>query len=337
MFRFSRVPRRCVQPTLHRRTLVTELSHSFLDLASALPYPNGVPPYATTIILTTVAIRCAILPATIWSKREKRKHDAIIIPNIPRLNREAHEEAIRQLSKKGVIGDKETLKQLIIARRKRLVAQDVKTLCLKHGLHPRAAWFAPIVVQLPIFFLATWVFYDACTAGSPLEMESFATLSTLTRPDATMTLPVLYGFITMIDIESSGWRLPAENPVLATPSKDPQTQPEFKFRVQPVIKSFFRVTAIVRIVFASLAPGGVVIYWLTSSLFNCLQGWVFSWLGSRNVAAPRPRPAQSTPTKPRIQASNPVRPTPVAQITNTKNVTLGNANQKPKTSKPKKK
>ena len=58
------------QQTKHR-TLWTQslqtLTEGFLDLAIALPYPLSFPPYASTIILTTIATRTLFtLPFSIW-------------------------------------------------------------------------------------------------------------------------------------------------------------------------------------------------------------------------------------------------------------------------------
>ena len=54
-----------------RRTYVTTvvqyISGEFLDLAIALPYPLSWPPYASTIILTTVISRLVFtVPFSIW-------------------------------------------------------------------------------------------------------------------------------------------------------------------------------------------------------------------------------------------------------------------------------
>lgn len=58
------------QQTKHR-TLWTQsiqtLTNGFLDLAIALPYPLSFPPYASTIVLTTVLTRALFtLPFSIW-------------------------------------------------------------------------------------------------------------------------------------------------------------------------------------------------------------------------------------------------------------------------------
>jgi mitochondrial inner membrane protein COX18 len=42
------------------------LCDGFLDLAVALPLPPSLPPYSTTIILTTLVTRVALLPIAIW-------------------------------------------------------------------------------------------------------------------------------------------------------------------------------------------------------------------------------------------------------------------------------
>lgn len=46
---------------------IQTLTNGFLDLAIALPYPLSFPPYASTIVLTTVLTRALFtLPFSIW-------------------------------------------------------------------------------------------------------------------------------------------------------------------------------------------------------------------------------------------------------------------------------
>lgn len=65
-----------VRPTAHKRTLwsasdLQTLTSGFFDLATALPYPLSWPPYASTIILTTVISRIVFtLPGSIWVRQD---------------------------------------------------------------------------------------------------------------------------------------------------------------------------------------------------------------------------------------------------------------------------
>ncbi len=54
---------------IQQRKFMQGLCDGFLDLALALPLPPSLPPYATTIILTTVITRVALLPIAIWVRR----------------------------------------------------------------------------------------------------------------------------------------------------------------------------------------------------------------------------------------------------------------------------
>lgn len=68
--RASRWPPRRPIP---RRTFISSalqgLSDGFLDLAIALPFPPGWPPYASTIILVTVATRLVFtVPFSVWAR-----------------------------------------------------------------------------------------------------------------------------------------------------------------------------------------------------------------------------------------------------------------------------
>lgn len=45
---------------------LTPAANEFLDLATALPFPPSLPPYASTIVLGTVLLRLAFLPTVLW-------------------------------------------------------------------------------------------------------------------------------------------------------------------------------------------------------------------------------------------------------------------------------
>lgn len=62
----SPFPPRYGQAPAGRRLFMQNLCNGFLDLAAALPIPPSLPPYSTTIILTTVFARFALLPVVIW-------------------------------------------------------------------------------------------------------------------------------------------------------------------------------------------------------------------------------------------------------------------------------
>lgn len=70
VFRGLKTPHRRV-PVGRPRTFVSStlqtVSEGFLDLAIALPYPESLPPYSTTIILATVVTRLVFtVPFSIW-------------------------------------------------------------------------------------------------------------------------------------------------------------------------------------------------------------------------------------------------------------------------------
>jgi hypothetical protein len=62
-----------------------------------------------------------------------------------------------------------------------------------------------IVPQLIVFMATTQVLHFACQPPTPLDSESFFTLSTLIHPDTTTVLPVALGLITLINFETMHW------------------------------------------------------------------------------------------------------------------------------------
>jgi len=63
------------QGPVHRRRFMQGVCDAFLDLAIALPFPAALPPYSTTIILTTVVARVALLPVAIWVGQCQNIHE----------------------------------------------------------------------------------------------------------------------------------------------------------------------------------------------------------------------------------------------------------------------
>lgn len=63
----------------------------------------------------------------------------------------------------------------------------------------------PAVTQLPLFVLSTIFFSNLAVRPTPLDSESFLTLSSLARPDPTATLPIALGLTTLANVETAHW------------------------------------------------------------------------------------------------------------------------------------
>lgn len=66
----------------------------------------------------------------------------------------------------------------------------------------------PALTQLPLFVLST-IFFQGLTSSpsslTGLKDENFLTLTSLTRPDATATLPIALGLVTLGNVETANW------------------------------------------------------------------------------------------------------------------------------------
>ncbi len=63
--RLASQPHHGIRVPIPRRNL-SSVANSFLDFATAIPYPTAFPPYSSTIILVTVLTRIALLPIATW-------------------------------------------------------------------------------------------------------------------------------------------------------------------------------------------------------------------------------------------------------------------------------
>lgn len=192
----------------------------------------------------------------------------------------------------------------------------------------------PAIAQLPVFVLGTVMLQRLSVAPTPFDSESFLTLTTLMHPDATLTLPVVLGMLTMANVESSNWlmnaaerervrRIEEHNAKVIAQGDQP------KIRPKSVIKSVLRILSVARIVICAMMPGvsedplhnlspflivsfqSVAIYWVTSAAFGLLQTWFFDWQDIRRrrrkgaTLMPPPIPGQSIkPTQPRPVGPN---------------------------------
>jgi mitochondrial inner membrane protein COX18 len=94
---------------------------------------------------------------------------------------------------------------------------------------------------------------------TPFDSESFLTLTSLAHPDPTMTLPVVLGIITLVNVESSRWWMTEEekerekkvNQWNAEKRAQGHTIIEPKKHVQSVL----RLLSVGRILLGALVPG----------------------------------------------------------------------------------
>ncbi|KAG6873756.1 hypothetical protein C0995_011575 [Termitomyces sp. Mi166 len=306
----------------NRRFFLQNLCNEFLDLAVALPIPPELPAYSTTIILTTIVARFVLLPVSIWGKRRAVRMEEHALPELEKMKPIVSKQVFEVMKSKGVRGDKEYLKKYhkersIEALTVAQLTQIRKDLFKRYSCSPIPSILAPPIVQLPVFVLGTVMLQRLSLEPTPFDSESFLTLTTLTHPDPTLTLPIVLGMLTMANVESSNWFMNAaeRERVRKIEEQDAKALAEGgqpKIRPKSVIKSGLRILSVARIAVCAMMPGSVAIYWVTSAAFGLLQTWFFDWQDlrrrRRKAAKPFPRPVQLIqPTQPRLVVPKPTK------------------------------
>ncbi|KAG6890555.1 hypothetical protein C0992_000815 [Termitomyces sp. T32_za158] len=286
------------------------------DIAVALPIPPELPAYSTTIILTTIIARFALLPVSIWGKRRAVRMEEHALPELERMKPRVYKHVFEAMQSKGIRGDKEHLKKYHKERSIEALTKIRKDLFKKYRCSPIPSIVAPVIVQLPVFVLGTVMLQRLSIAPTPFDSESFLTLTTLMHPDSTLTLPVVLGMLTMANVESSNWLMNTAERERAQRIEEQHTKAiaegaQPKIRPKSVIKSGLRILSVARIAICAIMPGSVTIYWVTSAAFGLLQTWFFDWQDIR-----RRRLKEATRMQPPlpVQLVQPTQPRPVGPV-----------------------
>lgn len=118
----------------------------------------------------------------------------------------------------------------------------------------------PPLSQMAVFFPMS-IFFGGVAADpfSGFDAESFMTLTSLSRPDETLTIPILVGLITMANVESSTWFMTAaEKQAVAQREqrrKDAASKGVHHIAPANGIKQALRAVSVLRIVFAAQVSG----------------------------------------------------------------------------------
>ncbi|KAM5540458.1 hypothetical protein V8D89_005916 [Ganoderma adspersum] len=295
--RSARYPPRCHPP---RRTFIASTIHSlsegFLDLATALPYPPGWPPYACTIILVTVVTRLAFtVPFSVWAKNRQWRAETIVIPQLKTEMPTIHKQVQQDMRKAGFRGDKNAVVAEVNKRTQPIATKRRKELLAQHNASPMLTILLPAASQLPLFVGTSMVLTHASAAPTVLDSEAFATLTSLAHSDATATLPILLGIITLANVESSRWFVSAE--VLQREQQVAKWTAERRARGEQVLEpgkisqSALRLLSVGRILIAAMVPGSVQLYWVTSATFGLFQSWALDFWDMRRRKQVSPPPA----------------------------------------------
>lgn len=289
--------------SFQRRTLVSieTFTNGFLDLAIALPLPPSFPPYSTTIIICTVVSRLIwTVPFSIWAKQRQRRAEEEVIPIISSLKPGVSKLVFSEMQKAGVRGTKEQIQAAHGKRVKQLLTTRQKQLFSEYHCSPGFTMAIPIITQVPLFMGFSIVLNRLSQAPTPFDSESFLTLSTLAHADPTATLPIALGLITLANVESSRWFITdaqrERQEKVQKWKEDRVARGETVIEPQKIIKSALRLISVGRIVVATMVPGGVVLYWVTSATFGLVQTWIMDYWELRRKRKLASTPSKMTPT-----------------------------------------
>ncbi|KAJ7047270.1 60Kd inner membrane protein-domain-containing protein [Mycena alexandri] len=316
----QRVPRRCLsnrQP-LNKRYFIQSLCDGFLDLAVALPYPPSVPAYSATIILVTVASRLVLFPVALWSRNCVRRIENVVLPELERLKPIISKQILEDMKREGLPKEllvPAKLQRIHVLRLIAKVKAEQKRLLAEHKCRPGLAMVASPVSQLPVFVVMSMVFNRLAQEPTPFDSEAFFTLSTLNHTDSTLTLPIILGMITMLNVDANSWFMSAVQ-------KDRLQKMEEKraatlaagqrpgFHLQRIIKSSLNYLSVFRIILAAISPGSVVLYWTTSAACGLIQTFILDYRPKATAPVTKALAAQSVPVIKPPQSVSPNSPKP---------------------------
>ncbi|PBK72700.1 hypothetical protein ARMSODRAFT_881222 [Armillaria solidipes] len=274
-----------------RRNL-SSVANSFLDFATAIPYPTSFPPYSSTIILVTVLTRIALLPIATWGNNRMLRYQQLVIPEVEKRKPYIWQEELLKMRKEGFRGDKEETRKVLSKRIQPIFKGLEKQLCKVYRCQKIPTMVVPPLSQMAVFFPMS-IFFGGVAADpfSGFDAESFMTLTSLSHPDETLTIPILVGLITMANVESSTWFMTAtEKQAVAQREqrrKDAASKGVHHIAPANGIKQALRAVSVLRIVFAAQVSGAIALYWATSSLCGLFQTWFMESLRRRK---PGPSP-----------------------------------------------
>ncbi|KAI0320673.1 60Kd inner membrane protein-domain-containing protein [Amylostereum chailletii] len=272
-----------------RRHFTAGLTEGFLDLALALPLPPSWPVYSSTIILITVATRLVFtVPFSIWAKKRQWRGEELVVPALKESKPLIEKDVVRAMRLENLRGTKDDLRQAFRERMKKAMTARRDELYAEHRCRPLPTMLIPPVTQLPLFVVTSMMFTRAAQAPTPLDSESFLTLTSLAHADPTVTLPIVLGILTLANVESSNWfvteagraREALERANVAA------KRAEGKMVLEPrkILQSGMRMLSVGRILIGAMVPGSVIVYWVTSAAFGLVQSWAFDYWERRRVA-----------------------------------------------------
>ncbi|KAI0832366.1 60Kd inner membrane protein-domain-containing protein [Trametes gibbosa] len=281
---------RLSQRPIPRRTFVSstihQLSEGFLDLAIALPFPPEWPPYSCSIIVVTVVTRLAFtVPFSVWAKNRQWRAENVVVPQLKNEMPVIHKQVQQDMKRDGFRGDKDAVIAEINKRSRPIAAERRKRLLKENSCSPIPTIAMPIVTQLPLFVGTSMMLSHVARAPTVFDAEAFFTLTSLAHPDATLTLPIMLGMITLANVESARWFVRAEElereQRVARWTAERRARGENVLEPRRIYQTALRIMSVARILIAAMVPGCIQLYWVSSATFGLLQSWALDYWDMR--------------------------------------------------------
>ncbi|PBL02417.1 hypothetical protein ARMGADRAFT_1005798 [Armillaria gallica] len=221
------------------------------------------------------------------------RYQQLVIPEVEKRKPYIWQEELLKMRKEGFRGDKEETRKVLSQRIQPIFKGLEKQLCKVYRCQKIPTMVVPPLSQMAVFFPMS-IFFGGVAADpfSGFDAESFMTLTSLSRPDETLTIPILVGLITMANVESSTWFMTAtEKQAVAQREqrrKDAASKGVHHIAPANGIKQALRVVSVLRIVFAAQVSGAIALYWATSSLCGLFQTWFMESLRRRKLGPSPP-------------------------------------------------
>lgn len=216
------------------------------------------------------------------------RYQQLVIPQIEKRKPYIWQEELIKMRKDGFRGDKEEARKLLSKRIQPIFKGLEKQLCKAYRCQKIPTMVVPPLSQMALFFPLS-IFFGGVAADpfSGFDAESFMTLTSLSLPDETLTVPILVGLITMANVESSTWFMTVTEKQAVAQREQQRKDAASKgvHHIVPAngIKQALRVVSVLRIVFAAQVSGAVALYWATSSLCGLFQTWFMESLRRRKL------------------------------------------------------
>ncbi|KAG8720308.1 hypothetical protein FRC08_000604 [Ceratobasidium sp. 394] len=252
-------------------------------ILSSFPLATSLPPYSSTIIAITLALRTGItLPMALWSRARAYRREHIVGPELKAWREKTKEAVGKAFAREGKPYEEYR------AEMGRLQVAKIKELNKIHRCSPLPTMIAPFAVHAPLFILATASFRQAALMHTapmnPLALESFLTLPSLAHTDPTGVLPITIGLLMFSNVELGRLSRPTKQ-LKPTPSNDSggtsTTELPRMSSLVTALENGLRGASILFIWVAMQAPGAVVLYWLTSASYTLVERLFFINYGKR--------------------------------------------------------